>query len=285
MARPPEAVRPVVLAALDASGAAAPVAAAARAFGDLLGVGVRAVHVGSPPASEAARRAAEREGLELEVVDPGAAPPGGDPVLDVLGALIEAPEVLAVAVGARRWPGGRYPAGHVPLELPRRSTKPVLVVPPEPPSPSPPSAAGMPPLGLVCLEATEDADRALGGALPLLAGRGAEIVALHVFDERTVPRFWDQPAHAAGPFGREFLSRHLRGATGRLELRTGSPAGRIIEVARDENAALVVLATGGGSRGLRAVVAREVLSRATVPVLLVPKRPRPPRQPRRAAAR
>jgi hypothetical protein len=53
-------------------------------------------------------------------------------------------------------------------------------------------------------------------------------VVLHVFDAETLPKFWDQLAHAGQAWGREFLARYCALPGGRLELRRGAAADHIV---------------------------------------------------------
>ena len=102
------------------------------------------------------------------------------------------------------------------------------------------------------------------------AGSGVAIVSLHVFDAATVPRFWDRPEHDHAAWSREFLARNAPAAGRHLEVRSGWPSDRILEVAGTERADMIAL---GWRRRLapdRAAVVRDVLARTPVPVILLP---------------
>jgi nucleotide-binding universal stress UspA family protein len=123
---------------------------------------------------------------------------------------------------------------------------------------------------LVALDGTAAGSRAVLKGLALLGPLSLDVVALHVFGEEHLPRFWDQSQHAATSWAAEFLSRYLGNLPARLRLRSGSPAGRILEAAEEEDAAIIVLGAAGVGHGSRADVIRKVVERSPVPVLVVP---------------
>lgn len=267
-----------VVAALDETGAAGPVARAAVDLGALVAAEVEAVHVATGTGSHGAATAASHFGLPLSILK-------GEVVAE-LAAAGAADDVEALVVGTRRIPGGTYPVGHVPLELAARLQVPILVVAPD----STVSTSelvgsstasldkadhgariGAKPKVVIALDASASADQVLKKVVERMAARGAEIVALHVFNEYSTPKFWDQQSHADNPWTEEFVARHLGVPGIRLELRSGSPASRIVEMATAEGAIMIVLASSGRIDAGHSEVAREVLSRSSVPVLLVPK--------------
>ena len=102
------------------------------------------------------------------------------------------------------------------------------------------------------------------------ARAGVDLVALHVFDAETVPRFWDQAAHARRAWAEEFLARYCAQPGARLELRTGVAGERVLDVAEAEGADMIAL---GWSQQLdpgRARTVRRAVLDAVVPVMLVP---------------
>jgi nucleotide-binding universal stress UspA family protein len=141
---------------------------------------------------------------------------------------------------------------------------PILAVP----SPVTHCAVEGPPRILVALDGPRGSAPAVVDAIGLFA-RGADVVVLHVFDEETAPRFWDQPAHAENSWGEEFLTRHGRHRDSRLELRSGSPRDEVLDAARAERADVIVLGCSGDLSPGRARLVRHVLHHAEVPVLLV----------------
>jgi nucleotide-binding universal stress UspA family protein len=123
---------------------------------------------------------------------------------------------------------------------------------------------------LVPLDGTPESAAAIAVAIGRFADAGVDIVALHVFDEATVPRFWDQAAHAHRAWTEEFLARNRLPPGARVELRTGVAGEHVVDVAAEEHAGLIVL---GWSRQLdpgRARTVRHTVLAAAVPVLLVP---------------
>jgi hypothetical protein len=93
-----------------------------------------------------------------------------------------------------------------------------------------------------------------------------EILALHVFDAPTLPRFWDRPQYNHEAWSKEFLARWCPTPGARLALRAGRPGGQVLAVAAAQGADMIAL---GWSQDLAAVV-REVLTRSDVTALLLP---------------
>jgi nucleotide-binding universal stress UspA family protein len=123
---------------------------------------------------------------------------------------------------------------------------------------------------LVPLDGSMEAAETVAETVAIFAASGADIVALHVFDEATVPKFWDQAAHARRSWDEEFLARYCHQPEVRLELRSGSPGENIVDVAATEHADLIALGwtqnlTPGRARTVRATVAQ-----TRTPILLLP---------------
>lgn len=246
-----------ILAAVDTSAAARPVLQVAAALGQVLQLPVIGLHV-RQDGEHPARLLAGGVGVPLRLAN-------GAPAVAIVAALGDADVALAV-LGVRGSPAGRRPAGSTALAVATRATKPVVVVPPEPLDPPP---AGLHRV-LVPLDGTPDAARAVEQAMGWFAGSGVEIVSLHVFDAATVPRFWDRPEHDHAAWSAEFLARNVPATSARLQVRSGWPSDRILEVATAERADMIAL---GWRRRLapdRAAVVREVLARTPVPVILLP---------------
>lgn len=248
-----------LLAAIDDSAAARPVLETAMAIARLFGVDVEPVHIAEGGAGRTARAAAEAVGLPLRTES-------GEPVAR-LAQLAGADDVVVVVVGARGWPGGTRPAGHVALELVSQSDKPVIIVPPE--------TARHDQLGriLVALDGSEEAARFLRPTMDLATRAEIDIVVVHVSDEDSIPRFSDQLQHETEAFAREFVSRHCPGCEVRLDLRVGLPGERVVAVSDEEGADLVALAWSRNLAPGHARVVRHVLEHSRVPVLLVPTIP------------
>jgi nucleotide-binding universal stress UspA family protein len=125
---------------------------------------------------------------------------------------------------------------------------------------------------LVPLDGTQDTSAVLAETMRLAANGSPELVVLHVHTPTSVPAFADQSHHAQEAWDKEFLARfapaEAEGA--RIVRRVGDPCVDVAAVAEEIDADVVVL---GWSRRLdagRGPVVRETLSRATVPVMLVP---------------
>jgi hypothetical protein len=123
---------------------------------------------------------------------------------------------------------------------------------------------------LVPLDGTPEAAAAVSEAVGLFAGAGVDVVVLHVFDTSTVPRFWDQAAHARRAWEEEFMTRFCAQPGARLELRSGTAGQQVLDVAAAEGVDLITL---GWSQRLdpgRALTVRRTVLEAVVPVMLVP---------------
>lgn len=209
------------------------VAATAAVVGELIGADVRPVNIaGEPTAERAAARA--------------------------LRALSEPGNWLAVLPSDE-------PTRHIWRRVIQASAKPVILVPP---------AMRGKRLRirrvLLPLDGTPQAASAVAEPAGQFARAGVDLVALHVFDADTVPRFWDHPVHGHHAWAQEFLARNCPRPGVRLELRSGAVGYHILEVATQEHADLIAL---GWSRRLgkgRAHTVKQTLAAAAVPVMLAP---------------
>lgn len=245
-----------VLAAVDASAAASPVLETARRFAELTGSAVGAVHVVGG-ATHTPASLADRAGVPLRMLQ--------GPVDDALLEALAAPEVVAVVVGARATPAGRRPAGHTALRILERAGKPIVVVPPEAIGPSPRPIRRV----LVPLEGTQRSSSPIDACLCKLFAHEVELVVLHVFTDATMPRALDRPGRDLALLGDEFLARYCPGAA-RVELRTGVVGTEVAALSGEADADLVALSWSQDISEGHAGVIRDVLSHATVPVVLLP---------------
>ena len=245
-----------VLAALDAGPAARPVLETALGLGELTDSDVEAVHVQDGP-TEIPAWLASQSGVSLRILR--------GPVTTVLLDAVAGPGVVAAVFGARATPGGRRPVGRTALHVLERANKPIVVVPPEAVGVSPRPFRRL----LVPLEGSEQSSRPVADSLSPLIAREIERVVLHVFTTATVPRTLDRPRRDLSLWGDEFLARFCPEAV-RIELRTGPIGSRVAEVCAEAHADLVVLSWSQDSSSGRAAVIRDVLGRATIPVLLLP---------------
>jgi nucleotide-binding universal stress UspA family protein len=150
----------------------------------------------------------------------------------------------------------------------QRSAKPVVLVP-----------AGARQLPqrirrvLLPLDGTARSAAAVAEAAERFARGGIELVVLHVFGAETVPKFWDQHAHAGQAWEQEFLARYCALPGARLELRSGAAAEHVAKVAGAEQADMIALAWSQRLGPGRAAAVRRTVLDAEVPVMLVPMPP------------
>jgi nucleotide-binding universal stress UspA family protein len=220
-----------------------------------LGAGIEAVHV-SERVGRTARTSATRLGIPFSTV-------AGDP-LERLVELAAAPDVLGVAAGVRSHPTGRRPAGHLALGLADQLAKPVVAVPP---SHRPPARLER---VLVAMGGKPGKAEYLKPAVQLATATGLELVVVHVDDEDSFPSFSDAAAHETEGYAREFMMRNCPWAPGAsLELRLGVPADEILAVAEKVSAQLLAVGWPQNQDPARGSVARDLLQRSPIPVLLV----------------
>ncbi len=129
-------------------------------------------------------------------------------------------------------------------------------------------------------------------ALPLVAalarGLEAKVLLLHVAaggadgfagqelqpaQQELLTTMRETAARTARDESREILRRHLPGIPVEVAVRTGDPSRTILDTARAEGVAMIVMAThgrGGWRRWLLGSVADRVVRQSAVPVVLVP---------------
>lgn len=127
---------------------------------------------------------------------------------------------------------------------------------------------------LVPLEASLSASLAPRTILELAREATVEAVALHVYDEDSLPPFTDQPQHEQAAWAQEFLARYCPAGLGsvRLETRVGRSDELVPLVADECGCDLVALGWSQELAAGRAPVVRGTLERSRLPVLLVPVR-------------
>jgi len=243
-----------VIAAIDNSLAAHPVVMMASVLAEVLGATVEVLHVSDDDGSTA-RACADRLGVPFRRC-------GGDP-LDCIRAAAEADDVVAVAIGARREPSGHH-VGHLARQIADAIDKPLLVVPPEAELPAHLHSV------VIAMEGTPSRTRNLKVALDVAAGADLDLTVVHVDDETSIPSFSDQVAHETASYAEEFLARYARGAPrAHLELRIGPPADEIIDLTDQATPDLLAIGWPQSAGEEHGVVAREILDRSHIPVLLV----------------
>jgi nucleotide-binding universal stress UspA family protein len=147
----------------------------------------------------------------------------------------------------------------------RETIRPVVLVPPQAHLRRPTITRV-----LVPLDGTPESAKAAARTFELLHARELDVVVLHVFDETTVPRFWDQPAHSWPAWAAEFIARSGLSPDARLTVRSGQPGARVVEVAEHEHADLIALSWSQQLEPGRARTVRAAVCEATVPLLLLP---------------
>lgn len=251
-----------VLAAIDSSAAARPVLRTADLIATIAGDTVEALHVGNR-ANRTARAIAKSEGVDVTTRR-------GD-VIESIVTAAEDDDVDIVVLGARGRPSGARPAGHVVLGVMAGLDKPVVVVPPD----ANPSDALR--RVLIAIEGEPQHSPTLAGLLARIAAAAVEISAVHVDDEASLPSFSDQPHYEREAFARELLARHLpEPRPVDLSLRVGDPADEVLAASAQMCADLMVVTWGRDLSPGRAMFVREILERATIPVVFVPATRIPP---------
>jgi len=184
--------------------------------------------------------------------------------LDLLSLAAADEDVVAIVLGARGSHHRLHPAGDLAMSLAGRTDKPVVVVP----------TGFQPPdqlhTAVVAMEGTPAKARVLQRSIELSARAGLEIVVVHVHDKDSVPSFSDQMQYETEAYAQEFFARHLIGAPKmRLELHIGIPAVEVLSAIESTQADLVAVGWPPTDDPGRGAVAREIVDRSPVPVLLV----------------
>ncbi len=118
---------------------------------------------------------------------------------------------------------------------------------------------------LVPTDGSEESDAAYAAIMPLVRAYAPEVAVLHVFED---PEASFVPPARIAKACRALRSVHVNA---HLELRVGTPADQILEVARGRKADLIAISTHGRAgvgRLLWGSVAEAVLRRAELPVLV-----------------
>ena len=246
-----------VIAALDTSLAANPVLRTAVALADVLGSEIEAVHV-TVGRDRVARSAAGAANVPYRTTS--------GPVVERLVEIGQASDVVALVLGARGSPLARRPMGGTALAVATALSKPLVVVPP--------GARVRDRLRSVLVPlAGRDMEHHTPRAIVALAdGEELDVIVLHVLDELSLPRFTDQPQHEHEARVGEFLRRYCPWGIGkvRFEVRIGRREELVPTVADEVNADIVALGWAQELEPDRASVVRTMLTRSTVPLLLVP---------------
>lgn len=246
-----------VLAALDSSPAGRSVLASAQALAALLDCEVEALHV-RINGHRSIQNFAESAGIRLQTVT--------GPVAERLVEAGEEDDVVALAIGARSSPASAKPLGGRAETIATTLSKPVLIVPPD----AAPSESFR--RVLVPLEGSLSSSLAPRWLFELHGESRVDVVALHIYDEPSIPAFTDQPQHEMSAWTREFIQRYCPWGIGTLQLETR--VGRIGElvplVAEQCECDLIALGWSQQLSPGRAPVVHETIQRSQLPVLLVP---------------
>jgi len=248
-----------VLVALDNSLAGRSVIAGARALALVLDAEVEALHV-RVDGRQTARKTSEAAGLPLRIAS--------GPVVDRLVDAGNSTDVIALALGARGSAAARRPLGSTAAAVATALAKPVLIVPP---GAEPGSAFRR---VLVPIEGTTSSSLAPRAIIELATGAEIDAIALHVYDQNSLPSFTDQPQHEQPAWEQEFLERYCPWGIGdvRLETRVGRCGEVVPQLADELGCDLIALGWSQELEAGRAPVVRETLERSSRPVLLVPVR-------------
>jgi nucleotide-binding universal stress UspA family protein len=248
-----------ILVALDNSLGGNAVMGNARALGLLLDAQVEALHVRTD-GERTVHQVAEAADVLLRITT--------GPVIDALVEAGHSDDVIALALGARGSDTAHRPLGSTAAGVASALAKPVMIVPPR----AEPVTSFR--RVLVPIEGTVSSSLAPRAIFELAGGARVDAVALHVYDEASVPAFTDQPQHEQPAWEEEFLQRYCPWGIGevRLETRSGRSGEVISQMAAEFECDLIALAWSQELSSGRAPVVRETLERSSRPVLLVPVR-------------
>jgi nucleotide-binding universal stress UspA family protein len=248
-----------LIAAIDDSAASHPVLDTAQALAGMFGARLEAIHVREGDGTHVARTMAAAARVGYREVD--------GPVVKALVEEAASEDAVGLVLGARATPTGRRPAGHTALEVIVSADKPIAVVPPDARAPMVLDRV------LVPLDGSAVSSHAVAELIQLACHGDLDVLILHVLDERSIPRFEDQPQYEMETWIEEFLARHCPTRTARMEVRVGVAGQEIMAVAREADSDMIALGWAQDLGPRRAAVVTEVLEHATVPVLLLPLTP------------
>lgn len=253
-----------ILAAVDSDTVAPAVLEAGRSLARVLQADLEAVHIGGDgiATTQALARTAN---VSLRLL------PGSS--VDSLTGALDAEDVLLGVLGSRGSPGGRRPVGSTTFAVIHKVKKPLVVVGPEVAADQTARLQRV----LVPLDGSDATAEAIQAIARRLCASSVRVTALHVFDKEHVPQFLDHMPEALETWNTEFLERYFEECEVRLETRAGESPAAVLEVAATESADMIVLSWGQDLSPDRANLVREVLTSASVPVMLVPLKPGVPR--------
>lgn len=243
-----------VVAALDDSDAATPVAAVTQAIASVLDAPAHAIHI-RENGGRTARAVANSAGLPYEEHEGN--------VVDVLVGRARAGDLVVLGSQDRPRPG--IPVGHIARNVMTRCKAPLVIVPP---NPIPVTTA---PVLLIPLDGTVDSAPTLHAVCELFHDARCDVVSLYVFEDATLPPFGDHTQYETEAWLSEFVARHCQSSPDvHVEVRVGNPIDHVLAVAEDHHASYIVV---GWKRRLEpghARVLQGLLERSHVPFVLVP---------------
>jgi nucleotide-binding universal stress UspA family protein len=257
---------PLVIAYDGSDGAAKAIAAAGRLIAPRPALVVTAIEESGPTDNEAERVAAEGAQLALTAglqAQPLAAAKVDKPAWTIIAAA-EDFGAAAIVAGTRGRSGmGAALLGSVSTGLTHFSPVPVLVVPPQ----NPPDQTGP---ALICYDGSDNAERAIRKAAPLMASR--EALVLHIATPEYLDDVAAPPSHEIADAGTALATESGLDARALHEPCDGPIWSCVLAAAAAHEASVIVVGTRGRT-GLSAVlgsVSQGVLHHSKRPVLVVP---------------
>jgi nucleotide-binding universal stress UspA family protein len=253
-----------ILAAVDSDAIAPAVLEAGRSLARVFQAELEAVHIGGEGIATI-QALARTANVPLRLL------PGSS--VDSLADALDAEDVLLGVLGSRASPGGRRPVGSTAFAAIHKVSRPLVVVSPD----LAPDQTTRLQRVLVPLDGSDATAEAIQKMARRLCASSVKVTVLHVFDKEHVPQFMDHMPEALETWNTEFLERYFEECEVGLETRAGEPPEAVLEVAATERADMIVLSWGQDLSQDRANLVREVLTSASVPVMLVPLKPGVPR--------
>lgn len=246
-----------LLAAIDDSRAAESVLMSCSLLAGGIGADTHVIHVADEPVAHITDLARSHD-YDVEFVS-------GEPAEAII-EVASHPDVICVIMGLRRDQSGPRPIGSIAKAVCEGSHRPVVVVPPE----ADWSLNVVMKRALVPLNGSEEASQAFQRVSQIFTDSQIELIPMHVFHRGSMPLFWDASRRDLDEWAQEFVTHHVDQADAELQVRRGTPGRQVLDVGEAAKVDLIVLEWAQQLTPDRADVVREVLSRTTVPVLLVP---------------
>jgi nucleotide-binding universal stress UspA family protein len=246
-----------ILAAVDSDPVARAVLEAGRCLARVLQADLEAIHIGED-GIDTIQALVEAAKVPLRLLP-------GSPV-DSLTFAVGAEEILLQVLGSRANPADQRPVGSTAFSVIQRVGKPLVVVNPH----VPPDQTTRLQRALVPLDGSDATAEAVDNIARRLCASDVEVIVLHVFDKEHVPQYMDHMPEALDAWTAEFIARYFEECEAPLETRAGEAPAAVLDVAATIGADMIVLGWGQDLSQDRANVVREVLKRATIPVMLVP---------------